>query len=111
MTSYAAEGLERTLVHAHSGMVAGQGRKPPTFDPALKTEQHHLWRAIGRWRDTEAQARGDLALLNADADIVGALRELLFLAGEAVGDDPDDTEVMALVRISALVDLLEVAAG
>lgn len=52
-----------------------------------------------------------VALLEADAErIAEALREVLFLAADAVGDDPDDVEVCAMVLVEAFVTLVEEAA-
>lgn len=110
--SYAARGIGRRI-DGDDGWRKHKGKREPVFHPELYRERD--WRyyvAAGPLRDTEVQVEADLALLEAGtAEVVEALRELLFLAGEAVGDDPDDTEVAALVRVSALVDLLEVAAG
>lgn len=112
MTSYAERGIGRRI-KVDDGWRKHKGKADPVFHPELVIEQHwQFYVAAGPLRETEAQVEADLALLEAgNAEVVAALRELIFLAGEAVGDDPDDTEVMALVRISALVDLLEVAAG
>lgn len=95
--SLAAEGIERTLVHAH-----GAGSMFPQ-------PQRWLYRAIGPWRETEDQARADTVLL--DGKVAGALRTVLFLATEDVGDEPDDDETAALLVVMALIDLMEVADG
>lgn len=67
------------------------------------------WRATGPVRDNEHQAEADDVLLEGCAlpGLAAALREVLFLAGEAVADDPDDDEMEALVLVEALVTLVE----
>lgn len=110
MTTYAERHIGRVLM-GDDGWRKHKGKADPVFHPELYVERG--WRYFvdsGPLRDTEVQVEADLALLNAAKDeIVAALRVLLFLAGEAIEEDPDDEEVMALVRITALADLLEVA--
>ena len=109
MTTYAEQGIQRRLIHAHSGWVKGRGKQPPVHHPELEREQRWLWQAVGPWRDTETRVLADLALLEADADLADALRVILFLAGEAVDGDPDDDEMRALLAVTALYELMEVA--
>lgn len=108
--SYAARGIGRVLF-GDDGWRKHKGKADPVFHPEFYIE--HGWRyyvAGGPLRETEAQVEADLALLDAaKGELVEALRVLLFLAGEAVEGDPDDDELMALVKITALADLLEVA--
>lgn len=108
--SYAERGIGRRLEHAHSGMVKVKGKREPVFDPDRVTEQR--WRyyvEAGPLRDTEAQVEADLALLDAAEGLTEALRIVLFLAGEAVEGDPDDDELRALLAVTAMYELMEVA--
>lgn len=110
MTTYAERGIGRRLDHGNTGWSKVKGKREPVFDPEAVTEQR--WRYYvnaGPLRDTEAQVEADLALLEADADLTGALRVILFLAGEAVADDPDDDELAALLAVTAMYELMEVA--
>lgn len=68
-----------------------------------------LHRAVGPWRDTRLAAEAQLAFLEvADPKMmVEALRVVLWLAVEAVENDPDAEEAMAMMMVQALAEMVE----
>lgn len=107
--SYAERGIGRRL-DGDDGWRKHKGKRAAVFHPELF--RPHDWRyyvAAGPLRETEAQVEADLALLDAAEGLTEALRIVLFLAGEAVEGDPDDDELRALLAVTAMYELMEVA--